>query len=736
MLNRLREIACIAWLLILSSWGCCEEFPLGVGPSDPIRAGFTVRVLGSRLGNEGFQPLTLRFRATGQSFNRQRRLRLLLRPRNQYATNIDFQFSRSVTLPEGVRTHDVEILVPHFYRWESCSLHVLEDGKLLDRQPLRLGIQSACKDWGQHVSVGIIVPRDAEDSTANANPANSASAAWKRFPDVRSIVTVLGDGPIPEDSTVTRQSNDEARDYLSKLQSGWVRFRILDEDKLPTSWLAYSQLDLILVPYPVLARIESERPDAAQALQSWLSTGTQIWSYGSAGANLPWLSGDSRGNAGTEVFSSDPVASLRLSEINDQAPIQYQAWNLGSYYAGGHNPKGTSRRTAYRALEAAKHPIVQKVSKQELMARFRSVPYGLGKVVLIENEDPFPGSFQLWKTLNENLTWTQRQGVSYSGGNDSYWSWLMMTVGMPPVTMFLVLNGLFVLIMGPLLYFGLRRRGRLYLLYFTAPALALLATLGLFLYAFVSDGFSNLGRVRQLTLYDGRYTSGESIGNTRSCPVVDQSRQTFYTVTDSGHGLRYDADALVLPVFHREMLTNYRYRMADHEWPGDYRIEKTDTQRIYSGGFLPIRSQVHSLVTRPGESAFPITVSFGNDPVTLTNHLDTALDAVAVCDADGGYWTGNAVASGETVALKAVKVNVFAGVTAGMIEPATHSLPQVIQARVSAKDQSAMERRFEEFVRVPERRTFVARTAIQPERLPLRNCRLEDSGRLIGGYLP
>lgn len=719
-----------------------EEIQIGSAPSNPAKAGFSMFVITERLANEGFQPITLRFRAIGKSFTRQRQLRILFRPRTQYATELDFQFACDVTVPQGVKTHDLPILVPHFYRWESCSVQIIEDGRRLGRLASKLAIPRSVKDWGQNMSIGIVVPRDAATS----------GEPWAKFPDVRSIVTVLGSGPINEKSSVKRFNNKQARDYISDLQSGWARFRIIDEDSLQSSWLGYSQLDLILAPYPVLERIETEQADKNDELRRWVSTGGQLWAYATplqaaavqgppgeaaAGQTAPrtgWMAGKQTDTNKEIRFVPDPTKAMSLGETNDTSPIQYQPWNYGSYYSNSYSYGSTekTRKSIYEELVSVKHPMVQTTARTKLASQFNVMRYGLGRIVLIDQDDPFPGSFQFWKALEtDKQYWSERNGVDYSTGNDSYWAWLMATVGQPPVTMFVILNGLFVLIMGPILYFGLRRRARLYLLYFIAPALAFIATMGLFMYAFLSDGFDNRARIRQLTWIDGRHPVAEN-----RYPVVNQSRQTYYTVMDNQRGLRFDSESFVLPVHHSELMNNYSYYMADDSRPGEYRIEQSGQQRIYAGDFLPTRTQAHYLVTRPDVDACPVQIEFGDGEVTLTNQLATSLSHVGVRDDKGKFWSATNLAPNSTVKLQRAESNVLSGIALGFVDPDSSEMPTPYQTRVSMNDRTGMEDRILKFSRNPPWRSFLAVTEVEPSQFALRECVQEDCVRLIGGLLP
>ena len=313
----------------------------------------------------------------------------------------------------------------------------------------------------------------------------------------------------------------------------------------------------------------------------------------------------------------------------------------------------------------------------------------------------------------------------------------MATVGQPPVTMFVILNALFVLVMGPILYFGLRRRARLYLLYFLAPTLAFVATMGLFMYAFISDGFHNRGRIRQLTWVDGRHPVANPLPNQSDLyPTVNQSRETYYTVVDNQRGLRFDGDSLVLPVHHVELMNNYRYSVADDRRPGAYLIDQVGQERVYSGDFLPTRTQVHYLVTRPTEESFPIKFDFGTSEVTVTNRLTTPLSSVGVRDENGKYWTAANVSPQATVTMKSVPSNVLAGIALKIVDPDSSDLPAPYQNRVSMNDRTGMEEDVLKFSRNPPRRSFLAVTDVEPSQFALRECLQEECVRLIGGLLP
>ena len=106
-----------------------------------------------------------------------------------------------------------------------------------------------------------------------------------------------------------------------------------------------------------------------------------------------------------------------------------------------------------------------------------------GLVVAIASDKPFTAPAAQWQWMFNTITparwrWRFRQGLSLDFDNPSFDNFLIGDVGLPPVQPYRVLITLFVVLIGPLNYWFLRRHGRLHLLLFTVPAAALVATAG------------------------------------------------------------------------------------------------------------------------------------------------------------------------------------------------------------------------------------------------------------------
>ena len=257
----------------------------------------------------------------------------------------------------------------------------------------------------------------------------------------------------------------------------------------------------------------------------------------------------------------------------------------------------------------------------------------------IAKDDPFPESFQFWHAVAnlhgpEQIRWLPRNGVRPPQGNANYWSWLIPSVGRPPVKSFILLNTLFVIVIGPLAYFFFRRRERLYLLFFFAPAFATLVTLGLFGYAVTADGTATRLRTRQLTWVD-----------TKHDVTTTQSRQTYYAVFGSGRGLDLADDVAVFPVSHSAAVQRYRYHQGNHEPPAV--LTSTRSVQNFSGAFLPARNQVQYVTLHPESIDGRFKFELESDPPTISNEFPLDIRNLLVCDRNGQRWTSTRIASGS-----------------------------------------------------------------------------------------
>lgn len=625
--------------LVFPSALAAEKVGLGSLPRKAKAAGFTAAVSVDGVATHGYQPVYIDFTAVGGPFPGTRNLRVMISPRGNGDNELDFDAQHSLQLPQGARAFQTTAYVPYYFSWNTLTVRIFEDGEMIDTGDATFNTQvGRLQPILCDSTVGILVPRDAGPT---------ANVAWKRFPDVRTLTTVLGEGPLPEDTDVDRLGHNPARAHAISVQPAKVQFRPIDEDLLHPTWLGYSQLDIILVASPLLRRIGQEQPEQLAAIEDWIAAGGNLWIYAADETTkqlfpavtlaAPPTSAALRNNRLQDL--------LQLSQDNDTSGWSYNPWR-GPYrqsadYAwnasGQTGVKG--RREVFDDLEKAEHPFVAGQEPNDFQASIRHGAFGAGTITTIAIDDPFPGSFLMWESIkqlhsDDQLHWVKRNGISVPNGDRKYWSFLIESVGQPPVKSFILLNTLFVIAIGPVCYFFFRRRERLYLLFFVAPAIAFLITGSLFVYALAADGIRTRAQTKTLTWLDPH-----------SEYAVTETLHTYYSVLSQREGLRFSEEALVSPVRGVPLTFDYRSR---NRHPSAKRLAFTDEAQWFRGAFLPTRDQVQYLTLEPKRDSPSFRFDFTSDPQSprVENPFPYAVQQILVRDEQRQYWVADAIGPG------------------------------------------------------------------------------------------
>lgn len=711
-----------------------ETVRIGSLPVRPRAAGFAMAIEMEAVAGNGYQPYDLRFSPRGKTFARDHHLQIVIEPRHPFRTELDYQFRHSLTLAEGAGSHTESIYVPHYYPCDRLIVTLYEDGRAIEDGPkvsfstIRGGLRTRFTE--QKTSVGIISPADAAIQ----------DAAWKVYPDVRTLLAVFGEGPLPEDVTVDRLTHGAAADLARKVQPASIQFRPVEESRLQKHWLGYSQLDVIIVAAPVLQRMERQQPENFKCLKDWLAAGGNLWVYACEAAEGRFLGGLKLSPfAVNRVIGPKRVsATLDLKGDNDTSDLVYQEWSgiqrESQQYSYRGNSKLVPRQDIYDQLLKEKHSFVQTVPVDQLAAGIQVGSFGLGTVLAIAAEDPFPGSYQFWKSIdrmyhNGELNWTQRMGIDVPRGNDNYWTWLIASVGQPPVKSFVLLNTMFVILVGPVCYFFFRRRGRLYLLYFFAPCTAFLVTLGLFAYALAADGTRTKVRSRQLTWLD-----------IENGYAVDQSRQTYYAVLGRGDGINLSREAAVYPVRNSPAYNRYYRNRANSSGPGEYGVARS-AQRL-SGSFFPARSQVQYLITQPTSIPTSLEFSLTAEGVTVTNRSRYALRRLIVCDGNRRYWEADGIAVQDAATLTPSSSQAVRELIGPDVIPPLGSVP-MLQSNLRRRgglstgvQVSLLENRLQSWVTSMPKSTFIGTAELDTDGLGVDDATIVDSVHVVMGGIP
>ena len=233
--------------------------------------------------------------------------------------------------------------------------------------------------------------------------------------------------------------------------------------------------------------------------------------------------------------------------------------------------------------------------------------------------------------------WRKRHGNDPAESNFDFNNFLNPDVGLAPVFEFQFLITLFVLGIGPLNYWLLKRSGRLPMLLATVPLAALLTTVVLFAYGYLSEGVTPRVRVRSFTHLDQR--AGEA---------VSWSRLSYYAGVAPSGGLTFPSDTVLYPILpasrSRRTIRHYASQEREVEWENG--------QGRLTEGWLPSRTPTQYLGITARSSDKQLVVSASSNGLEVKNRLGAELLTVAVRDEEGIYYLGGKCAPEDSIRLQ------------------------------------------------------------------------------------
>lgn len=268
-------------------------------------------------------------------------------------------------------------------------------------------------------------------------------------------------------------------------------------------------------------------------------------------------------------------------------------------------------------------------------------PFGSGMIVAVAADKLFDESTHNWVWIFNSLgpdrwLWYRRQGLSLDRKNGDFWNWLIRGVGLAPVTEFRILITVFVLAIGPVNYFWLRRRGRLHMLVVIVPLAAMAVTLSLFGYAMVADGLDTRVRARTFTQIDQR---------TRE--AVCWSRLSYYAGLAPSNGLTFPDDVTVTPLTANDNGDSDMARRQNLAW-------SSKEQHLVSG-WLASRTPTQFVTVRSRSS--PAALRFlpprAAADAQVENQFGTRIIRLLLADEAGKHFRATDVAPGGRATLVA-----------------------------------------------------------------------------------
>jgi len=347
---------------------------------------------------------------------------------------------------------------------------------------------------------------------------------------------------------------------------------------LPTSWIGYSGIDLVAMPAEVLSALESTM---RQAILKWVQTG---------GTLILWE---------TDKDASESLELNRLifPEINeiskDWRPVEL-----------------TFRGSDFLIRSTWPH-------QERFLQKHRDT---MGNIFVFR-EDPFPGTISDWYPVMSQLDpagirWFERMGLSARESSGDFRKFLISGIKSVPVYAFLVLISLFTILIGPLNYFILWKKKKLFLLIVSIPSIAFATSLTLFGYSIFSNGLGVKTRVRSLTILDQRTQS-----------AVTSSRNALYAGIPPSEGLVFSNDTAVFPIW-----SKFRQFDAGHvRW---------DDRQILDRGWIDSRTRTQFLTMTHRKERGRLEVEKQDGVLKVSNGFEFEILQIVISDDEGNLFGG------------------------------------------------------------------------------------------------
>jgi hypothetical protein len=597
--------------------------------------------------------------------------------------------SKIIEIPQGATVVDTTIPIPQDSMWYSLGIDVYEGGyKLKDLSVNNIGLpRTNYWNWTEASPAVLVIDSDVpvgpqrdvliskfKGSGQDTNPTHL-------LPDLRNLMRIFPENQFSGQMLTAAESKSSSDVTLLSQLSDITRAEMLAPEELPTAWLELSSFDLAFITLADLKELKQKHPKRFQALRDWLATGTTLCVY-DVGKDFVRL-------AELEQLLALPAARLAPAKsppTSDDEPTkelaqpaqpqpkpkaEHRGWTPADPQEYDVDLVGYDPTSAYQ-YQNGSQAMMQANSTEGAPAGSLSPPAetpfvgrsaGLGYVIAIADENPFPGTRMDWIWLLNSVPadhwmWYKRHGMSLHRTNDDFWSFLVPGVGMAPVVSFVLLISLFAVFIGPVNYWVLSRARRLYLLLLTVPIGAAVVTIALFAYALLTDGLGGRARVRSFTDIDQR--TGR---------VASWSRQSYYASIAPSRGMTFPDDAAVFRLLHQPTS-----RMTSQRNSGSSLLEWDEDGQHLRRGFLSSRTAAQFMVVRAGQTESHLQVTPGKEP-QVTNELGAAIQYVVLRDADGKYFAGESLAERAAAKLVATPLKDCQGKLKGFAKDVAPALP-------------------------------------------------------------
>ncbi len=614
--------------VVLAESGQTQSSP---GPRVKPKSGLRMLVDSRWVNGNGYRPVTVEISTMNQApmvADRSFHVELT----NQNWSGRRLSVASFLDIPAGSASGTAKLLVPQEYTLEQLSCQIHENGRHL--KDLDLSMSRVAANYNLALPVILFVDRDAPTGRQRRSRQRAGNNWSETSSEPRQLPNVINVGhALPLDGTLEAMhgmrskaivSDGEVLDYLDRSELLALR----PPRDLPEQWLEYTCFDFAFISWEDLQFLQTQHADRWRALRRWVAAGSTLCVYGMGGGfkNVP----DLERSLDFAAKSADSgVAAAHPGWSNPRTSDFGLATDLAEFY-------DVNTRTFVEAVDKDGNPSL--VRRQRISAPstppFILRQLDMGAVVAFSSSDPFDAPVEHWGWLlnslqRERWNWSHRHGMLLGAGTQAYWSFLIPDVGLPPVNMFRVLITVFVLVIGPLNYYLLRRWRRLHLLLITVPAGAALVTLSLIGYALAADGFHTRVRLRSFTKIDQH--AGQA---------VSWSRQSYYSGLAPSDGMSFGTDTAVYAM---------QPAVEVEGSSGDYRaVEWAPKQQNLVRGFISSRWTKQFLVVRARDCKAQLAIqSTDAGGLEVENLLRADVQYLILVDTDRQVYTAKDIKAGD-----------------------------------------------------------------------------------------
>lgn len=581
-----------------------------------VRNGIVAEVNTRWVDGFGHRPLRIRFGV--RKANRDRTITVRVYPASYNRGHQPLQVEATVEIPQGEKEVFATIPIPQqeFLYW--MRLEFFEDGKKLKDLSMDQGhsfTQNSYNNGDQPCAIIVdsAAPSLYEDRDRLVNElrikARKAKGEKPKYPNVETI-SFLGINHAHHMNNQDVSDSFRDVDSLNIVQST-PNLEMLPPSELPESLVAMGSVDLVIISLTELQNLKQEFPAKFAAVDQSIRNGANLIVYGGADVQ----------SETSDLFQQSHA--WRQSRVDDF----FQSPNRAQYYE--EDDDGSVRIKTNRRLK----------SLLGSQPNFFVGHHGFGRIVASEAEDLFQRPSVYWEWMTQaigstRLTWLERHGIQLNSDNADFWDFLIPGYGATPVVSFLSVIGLFVLAIGPINFFVLKRMKRFYLLPLTVALAALITTGVMLTYSFLSDGIESRVRLRSFTHLNER-SDKIQVAST-------QCRHAYLATVTPRDGLVVPDRMLVYPI---EAVHRYQARRRQ-------RIT-SNGKRMLHHGYIGSRSTSQFLTTdvQPTEDRLLISES-SDGPLEVINQLGVPIQHAWVTDSKGKVFYAEACGVGESLALQ------------------------------------------------------------------------------------